>query len=77
MNVKIISPDTTQYEGPAKLLQLPGTDGLFELLHGHAPIISALKEGRIRILNEEGEMTFQIRAGVVRAQNNEVLILIQ
>ena len=38
MNVKIIKPDSTLYDGPTTLIQLPGTCGLFELLENHAPI---------------------------------------
>ncbi|MCQ2298572.1 MAG: hypothetical protein MJZ81_00355 [Bacteroidales bacterium] len=78
MKVRIISPDTTLFEGTAKLLQLPGVDGLFELLNNHAPIIAALKAGTIRMQQEEeGEKTFEIKAGVVKAQANDVLILTQ
>lgn len=78
MNVKIIKPDSTLYEGPASLLQLPGTDGLFEILENHAPIISSLAEGRIRLQNgEEEEKVFDIKAGVVKGQKNDILVLIQ
>ena len=45
MKVKITKPDSTLYEGEARLLQLPGTDGSFEIMNSHAPIISALQKG--------------------------------
>ena len=77
MKVKIINPDTTLYEGEAKLLQLPGTGGLFELLDNHAPIIASLKAGQIRLLTQEEEQTFNILAGVVKGQENDILILTQ
>ena len=78
MNVKIIKPDTTLYDGPATLLQLPGTGGLFEILENHAPIISSLAEGRIRLQAEgEKEQVFDIKAGVVKGQKNDSLILAQ
>ncbi|MBQ6098229.1 MAG: hypothetical protein IKR83_06800 [Bacteroidales bacterium] len=78
MNVKIIKPDTTLYDGPATLLQLPGTGGLFEILENHAPIISSLAEGRIRLQAEgEKEQVFDIKAGVVKGQKNDILILAQ
>lgn len=78
MNVKIIKPDSVLYEGTATLIQLPGTGGLFELLENHAPIISSLAAGKIR-LQAEGteEKTFDIKAGVVKGQQNEILILVQ
>ena len=78
MNVKIIKPDTTLYEGPATLLQLPGTGGLFEILENHAPIISSLAAGRIRLQSEgAAEQVFEIKAGVVKGQQNDILILVQ
>lgn len=77
MKVTIITPDKTLYEGTAKLLQLPGQGGLFELMENHAPIIASLKTGRIRLVSEEGEKAFDILAGVVKGQKNEILILTQ
>lgn len=77
MKVRITKPDATLYEGEAKLIQLPGTGGLFEILENHAPIISSLKEGSLRIVNAEGEQTFVIRGGVVKGQQNDILILVQ
>ena len=78
MKVKIIKPDTTLYEGDATLLQLPGTGGLFEILENHAPIISSLSAGTIRLQAEgEEEKRFDIKAGVVRGQQKEILILVQ
>ena len=52
MKVKITKPDSTLFEGDAKLIQLPGTGGLFEILNNHAPIISALKKGTLRLVTE-------------------------
>lgn len=78
MQVKIIKPDTTLYEGPATLIQLPGTGGLFEILENHAPIISSLSSGNIRLLVDgQEEKTFEIKAGVVKGQENDILILVQ
>lgn len=77
MNVKIITPDKILFEGTAKLLQLPGTGGLFEILNGHAPIIASLKEGIIKLEEEEGEKRFEIKAGVVKGQKDEILVLVQ
>ncbi len=77
MNVKIIKPDSTVFEGQASLLQLPGTNGLFEILENHAPIISSLASGKIRIQTDDGEKTFDIKAGVVKGQKNDILVLVQ
>ena len=77
MNVRIIKPDSTVFEGQASLLQLPGTNGLFEILENHAPIISSLAPGKIRIQTDDGEKTFDIKAGVVKGQKNNILVLVQ
>ena len=78
MNVRIIKPDSTLYEGPAKLVQLPGTNGLIELMENHAPIISALKKGVLRLVVKEGEeQKFDIRGGVIKGQQNDILIMVQ
>ncbi len=78
MKVKITKPDSTLFEGEVKLVQLPGTGGLFEILNNHAPIISSLAKGTLRLItNEEEEKTFDIRGGVVKGQQNDILILVQ
>ena len=78
MRVNIIKPDTTLFEGDAKLVQMPGTDGLFEMMENHAPIIASLAAGKVRIvLPDDKEQLFEINAGVVKGQQNEVLILVQ
>ncbi|MBR4773305.1 MAG: F0F1 ATP synthase subunit epsilon [Bacteroidales bacterium] len=78
MKIKITKPDSTLYDGEAKLVQLPGTNGLFEILNDHAPIISALAKGTLRLVKDnDEEQTFDIRGGVVKGQQNNLLILVQ
>ena len=78
MKVKITKPDATLFDGEAKLVQLPGTGGLFEILNDHAPIISSLAKGTLRLVdNNDEEKTFDIRGGVVKGQQNDILILVQ
>lgn len=78
MKVKITKPDTSLYDGTARLVQLPGTGGLFEILENHAPIISSLSKGTVRLIDsEEQEHSFEVRGGVVKCQQNDLLILVQ
>jgi F-type H+-transporting ATPase subunit epsilon len=78
MKVKITKPDNSLYDGEAKLVQLPGTGGLFEILDNHAPIISSLGKGTLRLIDtDDHEQTFDIRGGVVKGQQNDLLILVQ
>ena len=46
MKIEIITPEKRLFEGEADLVQLPGIDGLFEILNNHAPMISALGKGK-------------------------------
>ncbi|MGM0565537.1 MAG: ATP synthase F1 subunit epsilon [Bacteroidota bacterium] len=76
MNVEIITPDTNIFNGEASLIQLPGVDGLFEILHNHAPMIAALGEGKVKIKKESGETEyFDIDGGVLEVKENKVLVL--
>ena len=78
MHIRIIKPDTTLFEGQATLIQLPGTGGLFEIMENHAPITSSLAEGTIRVQTAEAEeKLFDIKAGVVKGQQNDILVLVQ
>lgn len=78
MKVKITKPDSILFEGDAKLIQLPGAGGKFEILENHAPIISTLEVGDIRLVLHDGtEQTFSVRGGVVKGQQNDFMLLVQ
>jgi F-type H+-transporting ATPase subunit epsilon len=76
MQVEIINPDKTIFSGEAELVQLPGKDGSFEILNNHAPIISVLRTGKVKIVDKEKKVQFfEIRGGVIEVLNNKILIL--
>ena len=75
MNLEIITPDNTIYEGEADLVQLPGIDGSFEILNNHAPLISALSKGKIKVKKEGKDTFYDINGGVIEVLENKVLIL--
>lgn len=76
MTLEIISPDKTIFTGEVTLVQLPGADGLFEILHNHAPLIATLKKGRVKIHDEQGKESFiPIDGGMVEVFQNTVLVL--
>jgi F-type H+-transporting ATPase subunit epsilon len=75
MQLNIITPDTTIYSGEATLVQLPGADGLFEILTRHAPIIATLGKGKIKVeVNEKTEF-FEMNGGVMQALNDQITVL--
>ena len=78
MKVEIITPDSTIFTGDnVGLIQLPGIDGSFEVLNNHAPLISVLQKGRIKLINkgEKEEQFFEIKGGVIEVLNNKILVL--
>jgi len=77
MNLEITTPDRTIYKGEVDLVQLPGIDGSFELLDNHAPMISVLKHGIIKIKFDKNkkEDFFEVKGGVVEVLENNVLVL--
>lgn len=74
----ISNPEKILLKTEAKLLQLPGMDGWFEVLDRHAPILSMLKQGRIRIVDPEGNESFyEIRGkGLFGMVNNDARLLL-
>ncbi len=77
MELQIITPDKTLFKGEAKLVQFPGTDGLFAVLNNHAPMIAALGKGKIRIVkNDDDPGSFiNINGGLVELKDNIITVL--
>jgi F-type H+-transporting ATPase subunit epsilon len=76
MRIEIITPDKTLYAGEGKSLTMPGIDGRLGILNLHAPLITALKAGQIRITDNTGkELSFDVKGGTAEVLNNKVLIL--
>jgi F-type H+-transporting ATPase subunit epsilon len=76
MQLEIITPEQTLFSGEVSLVQLPGIDGSFEILNDHAPLIAALKSGKIKagLANSQNQF-FEIKGGVVEVLKNKVLVL--
>ena len=49
MFLEIVSPEKTLFTGDVKSVHVPGTEGSFQILDNHAPIVSTLKKGSIRL----------------------------
>ena len=77
MQVKIITPDKTAFEGEAKAITFPGNSGEFEVLDQHAAMISLLKKGNMRMKTAGKEQNFAIDGGVVEILNNQVVVLVE
>ena len=78
MEITVLTPDKAIFEGPITSVKVPGVSGQFEVLKGHAPIVSALAEGPVRILKDGGEkLQFIIEKGFIEVINNKVSLLVQ
>lgn len=76
MFLEIITPDKKVFSGEVDLIKVPGTLGSFEILKNHAPIISTLEPGNIKVVNNTGETElFQIAGGVIEVKQNKIIIL--
>jgi len=76
MLLELITPEKKVFQGEVNSVQLPGTNGKFEVLNNHAPIISTLTKGHVRVIysNNKTEL-FKINGGVIEMQNNKIIIL--
>ena len=77
MNLTILSPEREIFSGAVKSVKVPGTNGSFEMLENHAPIVSSLEKGEVRIIKDNGErVSYNISGGFVEMLNNEVALLV-
>ena len=79
MNLEILTPERKLFSDDVYGVQLPGTNGLFEILEKHAPLVSALKAGRVKVLKDKSNHLsyFDIQSGFVEVLNNKVVVLVE
>ena len=77
MHVEIVTPEKKLFTGSINSIKVPGKDGEFEILNNHAPIISTLIKGEIRIISTDQKTeNFQISGGVIEMQKNNIIVLV-
>lgn len=90
MYLEIVTPEATLFSGEVESIAVPGVNGEFEMLNNHAPIVSLLKKGHVKIfgdieLDEEVENKFEkgknrgtwlaINSGAIEMKENKVIVL--
>jgi len=89
MLLEIVTPEATLFSGEVESISVPGVNGEFEMLKDHAPIVSLLKEGHVKIygditLEEEVQDKFTkadkgtwlaINSGTIEMKENKVIVL--
>lgn len=78
MTLEILTPEKKIYSGDVYGVQLPGFSGLFEVLDKHAPMVSALGKGNLKILKNKNDFeNYTIQGGFVEIINNKATVLIE
>ncbi len=85
MNLEILTPEKKLFSGEVYGVQMPGISGSFEVLDKHAPLISALKAGRVKVLKDKSALSassthvtnYDIQGGFVEVLNNKVTVLVE
>jgi F-type H+-transporting ATPase subunit epsilon len=90
MYLEIVSPEATLFAGEVTSVTVPGVNGEFQMLTDHAPIVSLLQEGLVKIAgyieieeefqdrfgkDPEGKTVLKIKSGTVELNNNKVIVL--
>lgn len=91
MILEIVSPEATLFKGEVTSVTLPGVDGSFQLLNNHAPIVSTLKQGTVKITAtsfkfekqvaekftkvNDQNYTLLIESGTIEMKDNKVIVL--
>ena len=91
MKLEIITPEASIFSGEVTSVTLPGLDGIFQVLNDHAPIISSLKAGEVKMetdgkldstkLNENvnvengNSLSVTIKCGIAELMNNKLILL--
>ncbi len=78
MTLEILTPEKKIFSGTVYGVQLPGIDGLFEVLEKHAPLVSALGKGNLKVLKDKSTAeNYTIQSGFVEVINNKATVLVE
>jgi F-type H+-transporting ATPase subunit epsilon len=89
MQLEIVTPERVIYSGSVESVSVPGLTGQFQMLDNHAPIVSLLGKGEVKIFgsvdlakdvkemfnNNDGTINFPITGGVLEMNDNKAVVL--
>jgi F-type H+-transporting ATPase subunit epsilon len=76
LTIRVIAPDKTVWDATANEVILPSTTGQLGILSGHAPLLTGLEAGVMRVREEKGWTAIALMGGFAEIENNEVTILV-
>ena len=75
-SLQIVTPEREIFSAPVESAQLPGVEGSFGVLRGHAPLVAALTPGLVRVTDADGrELRLFVGGGFFQISNNEAQLL--
>lgn len=79
MELEILTPERKLFSGEVYGVQLPGISGAFEVLDKHAPLVSALTAGKVKVLKDKSgaSVAFTINGGFAEVIHNRVSVLVE
>lgn len=77
LRLKVLTPDGTVFDGSVEAVYLPGSKGRFEVLPGHAPIITSLTRGVVDWLPSHPDQAVSVRDGAAIVENDTVTVCVQ
>ena len=90
MYLEIVSPEATLFAGDVTSVTVPGINGEFQMLSNHAPIVSLLQEGNVKIdgntaideayeskfsKDADGKTVLSITSGTIEMKDNKIIVL--
>lgn len=75
LHLEIVTSERTVYNGAADMVTVPGGGGEMGILPNHAPVLSTLKAGELRVKSGSEVLLFAIGGGFIDIHNNRVIIL--
>ncbi len=91
MFLEIVTPEASIFQGEVDTVTVPGVVGEFQILNNHAPIVSLLQEGKVRINGnltideafenqfsngDNGSKVLEINSGTIEMSDNKIIILV-
>jgi F-type H+-transporting ATPase subunit epsilon len=75
MYLEVVTPQEKVFEGEVDVVTFPGTDGSFQVMNDHAPMVSSLAGGKLVYKDKAGAHAVSITGGVMEVLHNKIIVL--